>query len=87
MFTGLVEPKLCVGRFCASDGLEEIDAVSAMLPVKPPDGVRVIVEVFDVIAPGPTLTLVLLMVEPAVAAVVTLTTADPVAEAKFASPE
>jgi hypothetical protein len=54
--TGLVEPKLKVGGCCAPAGLEVIVAVIATLPVKPPAGVTVIVEVFPVIAPGESVT-------------------------------
>ena len=52
MLTGLVEPKLRVGGYCAPVGLEVAEAVSATLPVKPPAGVRVTVEVLPVVAPG-----------------------------------
>jgi len=54
MFTGLVEPKLRVGRYCAPVGLDVIVGDSATAPVKPPAGVTVIVEVFPVVAPGIT---------------------------------
>ena len=56
MFTGLVEPKLKVGGYLAPAGLEATEAVSAAPPVKPPEGVNVIVEVLPVVAPGATLT-------------------------------
>jgi hypothetical protein len=56
MLTGLVEPKLRVGGFCALGGLEVMTVVSATLPVKPPLGVIVMVEVLPVVAPGATLT-------------------------------
>jgi hypothetical protein len=49
---GLVAPKLSVGRSDAPDGLLVMAAVSVMLPVKPPAGVNVMVEVFPVVAPG-----------------------------------
>ena len=52
MFTGLLEPKLKVGGYWAPFGLDVTDAVSATLPLKPPAGVTVIVEVFPVVAPG-----------------------------------
>src|SRR5208282_1665837 len=55
---GLVEPKLSVGRFWAPAGLDVMAAVSATLPVKPPLGVTVIVEVLPVVAPGLTDTAV-----------------------------
>jgi hypothetical protein len=56
MFTGVVVLKLKVGRSTAPAGLEVIAEVSATLPVKPPLGVKVIVEVFPVVAPGATET-------------------------------
>jgi hypothetical protein len=52
MLTGLVEPKLKVGRYCAPVGLDVTEAVSATLPVKPPLGVTVIIDVFPEDAPG-----------------------------------
>lgn len=58
MVTGLVEPKLNVGWSCAPAGLDVTEAVSATLPVKPPVGVTVIVELFAVDAPGETVTMV-----------------------------
>jgi hypothetical protein len=36
-FTGLVEPKLKPGRFCAPAGLDVIAAVNETLPAKPPE--------------------------------------------------
>ena len=39
MMTGVVEPKLRVGGFCAFAGLEVMAAVSATLPANPPTGV------------------------------------------------
>jgi hypothetical protein len=45
MLTGLVEPKLNAGRSVAPAGLDVTDAVSVTLPVKPPLGVILIVEV------------------------------------------
>jgi hypothetical protein len=56
MFTGVVEPKLKVGGYWAPAGLDVMAAVSTTLPVKPPLGVTVIVEVFSVVAPGTTVT-------------------------------
>jgi hypothetical protein len=47
MLTGLVEPKLSVGKSCAPDGLDVMAAVRATLPVKPPLGLRTIVVVPD----------------------------------------
>jgi hypothetical protein len=63
MLTGVVEPKLKVGRSCAPVGVLVTAAVSATLPVKPPLGVTVIVEVFPVVAPGDTVTVVPLTVK------------------------
>jgi hypothetical protein len=56
--TGLVEPKLSVGRSWAPAGLEVTAAVSVTPPMKPPIGVTVIVEVLPVVAPGLTDTAV-----------------------------
>ena len=56
MTTGVVEPKLKVGRSWAPVGLEVIAAVRATLPVKLPLGVTVTVDVFAVVAPGTTVT-------------------------------
>jgi hypothetical protein len=53
-------------------------AVSATLPVKPPAGVKVRVEVFPVLAPGARVTAVLLTVKLGFTAVVTVTEAVPV---------
>ena len=61
MLTGLVELKLRVGGTTAPLGLVVTTAVRATLPVKPPVGVRVIVEVFPVVAPAVTLMLPLLL--------------------------
>ena len=63
ILTGVVEPKLKMGGCTAPDGLDAIAAVSATLPVNPPAGVNVIVEVFPVVAPGATATAVLLTVK------------------------
>jgi hypothetical protein len=79
MLTGLVEPKLKVGGYWALVGLEVTVAVSVTLPVKPPAGVTVIVEVFPVVAPGETVTAVPLTVKLGLTAAVTATELDPVA--------
>src|ERR1700686_2256230 len=63
IITGLVEPKLNVGRSLAPVGMNVIAAVRATLPVKPPLGVTVIVEVLPVVAPGATETAVPLSVK------------------------
>ena len=78
MLTGLVEPKLNVGRYCAPDGLEVTVPVSAMLPVNPPVGVRVTTDVFPVVAPRETVTAVPLTVKFGFTAVVIVTGAVPV---------
>src|ERR1019366_2585021 len=62
MVTGLLAPKLNVGAFRLVVGPEVIAAVRATLPVNPPTGVRVTVEVFPVVAPAATVTAVLLIV-------------------------
>ena len=58
MLTGLVEPKLQVGGFTAPAGLEVMAAASVTLPVKPPTGVTVMVDVFPEDAPAATETAV-----------------------------
>jgi hypothetical protein len=80
MATGLVEPKLNVGRCWAPDGLEVIEAVSATLPVNPPTGVTVIVELFPVVSPGATETAVPLIVKLGFTVVVTVTEFEPIPE-------
>ena len=52
-------------------------AVSATLPVNPPVGVTVMVDVFAVVAPGVTVTVVPLSVKLGLTAVVTVTEAEP----------
>jgi hypothetical protein len=79
IFTGLVEPKLNVGGSWAPLGLEVIVAVSATLPVNPPLGVTVIVEVLPLVAPGLTDTAVPLTEKPGIAATVTVTELLPLA--------
>ena len=79
MLTGVVEPKLTVGGYWAPAGLEVRVAVSVTLPMNPPDGVTVTVDVFDVVAPGVTLTAVPPMVKLGFTAIVTVT--EPVPEA------
>jgi len=76
IFTGLVEPKLNVGGFWAPAGLDVIAAVSVTLPVKPPLGVTVIVEVLPVFAPGLTDTVVPATVKVGGTATVTVTAGD-----------
>ena len=63
MLTGVVEPKLREGRDLAPAGLDVMAAVSPTLPMNPPLGVMVFVEVFPVAAPGATVTAVPLMVK------------------------
>lgn len=62
METGVVAPKVNVGRSCAPLGLLVIAAVMATLPVKPPLGVTVTVAEFPVVAPGAMVTDVAAMV-------------------------
>jgi hypothetical protein len=76
MLTGLVEPKLKVGGYWAPEGLKVTLAVRATLPVNPPLGVTVIVELFPVVAPGKIVSAVPLIVRPGI---VTVTEAVPVA--------
>ena len=54
--SGLVELKLKVGGITAPVGLLVRAAVRVTLPVKPPVGVTVIVEVLPVVAPAAMLT-------------------------------
>jgi hypothetical protein len=63
MLTGLVELKLKVGGATTPLGLVVTTAARVTLPVKPPVGVRVIVEVLPAVAPGATLTAVPLTVK------------------------
>ena len=56
MRRGVAELKLKVGGSKAPLGLVVRAAVRATLPVKPPVGVTVIVEILPVVAPGATLT-------------------------------
>jgi hypothetical protein len=78
IFTGLVEPKLKVGGYWAPLGLEVMVAVSVTLPVKPPVGAMVIVDVFAVEAPAEIATVVPLIVRPGTGGIVTVTVAVPV---------
>ena len=79
MAAGVVEPKESVGWFCAPVGLAVIAAARATLPVKPPAGDSVIVEVLPEVAPGATVTAEPLTVKLAPAAFVTVTEAVPAA--------
>jgi len=79
MLTGVVEPKLKVGGYCAPAGLEVMAAVSATLPVKPPKGVTEIVEVLPEVAPGATEAAVPLTVKQAVHGAITVIGAVPLA--------
>jgi hypothetical protein len=56
MVSGVVVPKLKVGRSKAPEGLAVRTAVRATLPVNPTAGITVIVEVLFVVAPGATVT-------------------------------
>ena len=86
MLIGVVEPKLKVGGFTAPAGPAVTAAVSAALPVKPPAGVTVMVEVFPVVAPPATVTAVPATVKLGLPAVVTVTEAEPALELKLPSP-
>jgi hypothetical protein len=63
MLTGLVEPKLSVGRYLEPAGLDVMAAVSPTLPVNPPLGVTVFFEAFPIAAPAVTVTAVPLMMK------------------------
>ena len=76
--TELVDPKLNVGRYWAPVGLEVRFAASATLPLNPPVGVTEMVDVFPVVAPGATVTVVPPIANLALTAVVTVTGAVPV---------
>lgn len=76
MLAGLVVPKLKVGRFWAPSGLAVMRAVSATLPVKPPAGVTVTVDVFPVVAPGAKVTAVPVSVKLELTAEVTVTAGE-----------
>ena len=73
IFTGVVAPKLKVGESCAPEGPEVIEAVNATLPVNPPLGVIVTVEVLPDVAPGEMVTAVPVIVRPGGVAVETVT--------------
>ena len=77
MLTGVVDPKLKVGGYWAPDGLDVRAAVNATLPVKPPAGVTVMVDVFPVVAPGVTVTAVPLKANEGFTAAVTVTVVVP----------
>jgi hypothetical protein len=87
MLTGVVEPKLTVGGYWAPDGLEVTEAVKATLPVKPPAGVTVIVEVLAVVAPGAMVTGVPMTLKVGFTPVVTEMVALPVLVLWLGSPE
>jgi hypothetical protein len=73
MLTGLVEPKLKIGRSTAPVGLLVIAAVKVTVPANPPVGDSVIVEAFPVVAPGTSVTDVPASVRPGGTAAVTVT--------------
>jgi hypothetical protein len=75
--TGLVEPKLTVGRSVAPAGLPVIRAVRATDPVNPPVGVTVIFDVFPVVAPGSSVTLAAVRVKLGVTMAATVTLLAP----------
>jgi len=86
MLTGLVAPKLSVGGFWAPAG-PVTTADSVTLPVKPPLGVTVIVEVLPVVAPALTDTAVPATVKLGVVEDVTVTELVPVAALYMPLPE
>jgi hypothetical protein len=86
MLTGLVEPKLRVGVYWAPAGLEVTVAVSATLPVKPPEGDTVMVEAFPVAEPAATVAAVPVTVKAGLTRVVTVMDAEAALELKLASP-
>jgi hypothetical protein len=61
-------------------------AVSATLPVKPPEGVMVIAEAFPVVAPAATVTDVPVTVKLGLTAVVTVMEVEPIPALKLPSP-
>jgi hypothetical protein len=63
-FTGVVDPKLRVGGSTPPAGL--MTAVSTTLPLNPPVDVKVMVEVFPLVAPAATVTGVPATVKPGV---------------------
>jgi hypothetical protein len=67
--TGLVELKLKVGGATAPPGLVVSAAVRFTLPVKPPVGVTVIVDLLSAVAPAAMLTAVPLIMKPDAAGV------------------
>src|ERR1700739_1542358 len=73
MVTGVVAPKLTGGVFTAPPGELVTLALRLTLPVNPPVGVRVIVDVFPAVEPATTATLVPTRLMPGGMAVVTLT--------------
>ena len=77
--TGLVEPKLKVGTRVAPAGVVVMAAARVTLPVKPPDGVTVMVEVLFALAPAAKSTDVAPIVKPGGGGDVTITVAVPVA--------
>jgi len=79
ILTGVVVPKLKLGGSCAPLGPEVTSAVSATLPVKPPVGVTVMVDVFADDAPAVTDTAFPLTEKLGFTVVVTVTASVPVA--------
>jgi hypothetical protein len=73
MLTGLLVPKLTVGEPTALGKLEVTEAVNHILPMNPPLGVAVIVEVFPVVAPGDRVTAVPPSAKPPAANALTVT--------------
>jgi hypothetical protein len=80
--TGLVVPKLNVGGADAFVGADVTTAPRLTLPMNPPTGVMVIVDVLPEVAPGATVTFVPLIVKLGPAVVETATDPVPIAVLK-----
>jgi hypothetical protein len=87
MLTGVVAPKLKVGRSVAPAGLVAIAAVRATLPVRPPLGVTVIVAVLPVVAPGELMVMAPLLVNAKVGGGTNAVTVTPTAVVCVIAPE
>jgi hypothetical protein len=73
MLAGLVAPKLSVGRFWVPAGAEVMEAESVTLPVKPPEGLMVMMDALPASAPGAMETAVPLTVKEDGTGVLTVT--------------
>ena len=86
MLTGVVPPKLSVGKSCAPAGLEVMAAVSTTLPVNPPEGETEIEALFPVVAPGCRVTLASLTLKAGCGGATTVIVIDPEAPIKAREP-